>query len=56
MGVNDPVSIRMTYGDWLVLSEVLERYSGRPTNVEYCPEEEQPIIQRFYQIVDDLEP
>ena len=56
MGVNDPVSIRMTYGDWLMLSEVLERYSGRPTNVEYCPEEEQPIIKRFNQIVEDLDP
>jgi hypothetical protein len=56
MHVDDLVSIRLTYGDWLMLSEILERYSGRPTNVEYCPEEEQPIIKRFNQSVEDLDP
>jgi hypothetical protein len=55
MHADSLVNIRLTYGDWIVLGECLERYSGRPTCIEYCPEAEQPIIERFYDIVDNIE-
>jgi hypothetical protein len=46
--------IYLTLEEWALLSDVLERYSGRPTNAPYNPEEEQPTIQKFSKIVDDM--